>query len=247
MTQQSPNKRIELCRRRFRLLNSWRGIFGTEHYSDTEDRASYILDSPALEFHLESLTQRNQTHDFELFARKLCERAICPNLRPQTGPEGGGDSKVDSETYPVADEIALTYIGEPNGARERWAFAFSAKAKWQEKVRADVKGIAETGRPYDRIICVTSRSAKAKDRARIEDQLSKQYSIPVTIHDRSWIIKEVIERRDRKDRCLQLPRHWTSWKSDLPLRLGPTDYSRTRQLMEIENALANPGSVSRHA
>lgn len=124
---------------------------------------------------MESLTQRNQTHDFEPFARKLCERAICPNLGPQTGPEGGGDSKVDSETYPVADEIALTYIGEPNGARERWVFAFSAKAKWQEKVRADVKGIAETGRPYDRIICVTSRSAKAKDRARIEDQLSKQY------------------------------------------------------------------------
>src|SRR3954452_3893235 len=77
-----------------------------EYYSDTQERASYVLSGPNLEYHLDSITSRNQTHDFEIFCRKLCERAICPNLRPQTGPEGGGDSKADTETYPVADEIA---------------------------------------------------------------------------------------------------------------------------------------------
>lgn len=70
-----------------------------EYYSDTQSRDAYLLDQSTLEYHLDTLTSRNQTHDFELFARKLCERVICPNLRPQTGPEGGGDSKVDSETF----------------------------------------------------------------------------------------------------------------------------------------------------
>src|SRR3990172_2451693 len=74
-----------------------------EYYSDTEERASYVLSASTLECHLESITARNQTHDFEIFCRKLCERTICPNLRPQTGPDGGGDSKADTETYPVAE------------------------------------------------------------------------------------------------------------------------------------------------
>ncbi|MGV6873264.1 hypothetical protein ACUSIJ_11325 [Pseudochelatococcus sp. B33] len=116
-----------------------------------------MLDGPTFSFQLDTITDRNQTQDFELFCRKLCERVICPNLRPQTAPEGGGDSKVDSETYPVSDQISQTYIGDLKAARERWAFAFSAKKAWAEKVREDVQGIIGTGRKYDRIVCVTSR------------------------------------------------------------------------------------------
>ena len=115
-----------------------------EYYSDTEDHASYLLDTATFDHHLDTITSRNETHDFELFARKLCERSICPNLRPQTGPEGGGDSKADTETYPVADEISRIYVGDANGGCERWAFAFSAKKKWGEKVWKDVKGIVES-------------------------------------------------------------------------------------------------------
>jgi hypothetical protein len=208
-----------------------------EYYSDTEDRVSYVLDAPTLDHHLNTITSRNETHEFELFVRKLCERAICPNLRPQTGPEGGGDSKADTETYPVADEISRVYIGEPNGGRERWAFAFSANKKWSEKVRSDVKGIVDTRRSYDQVICVTSRFARAKDRARLEDELSKKYGLPVTIHDRSWIMKEVIEN-DRKDIAFNYLGIGEA-KSD-PFRLGPTDYSRAQQLAVIEKSLADP-------
>lgn len=170
-----------------------------EYYSDTETRTDYELDQGTLEYHLETITSRNQTHDFEIFCRRLCERTICPNLRPQTGPEGGGDSKADSETYPVADEVSsLTYIGEPNTGTERWAFAFSAKKKWMQKIRSDVAGLVATNRSYDRIICVTSQFARSKVRATLEDNLRKQYGIPVTVHDRSWIVTEVIEH-ERKD------------------------------------------------
>ncbi|MEP4546980.1 MAG: hypothetical protein ABJ000_12435 [Saccharospirillum sp.] len=209
-----------------------------EYYSDTEDRIAYLLDPPTLEYHLESITSRNQTHDFEIFCRKLCERTICPNLRAHTGPDGGGDSKADTETYPVTEEIAaLFYIGEEKSAQERWAFAFSAEKKWSSKVRSDVKGIVETERDYKRIIFVTSRFARDKDRARIEDELSEQYSIPVTIHDRSWIIKEIIEN-DRKDIAYNYLN--VGETKDDPLRLGPTDYSRVQQLTEIEKSIVDP-------
>ena len=123
-----------------------------EYYSDTADRTTYQLDAPTLEYHLDTITARNQTHEFEIFCRKLCERTICPNLKPATGPEGGGDSKADTETIPIADEIAtFFYVGEPNAGRERWAFAFSAKKKWTEKVRSDVDGIVATQRGYQKI------------------------------------------------------------------------------------------------
>lgn len=209
-----------------------------EYYSDTEDRVAYLLDATTLEYHLDSITQRNQTHGFEIFCRKLCERTICPNLRAHTGPDGGGDSKADTETYPVAEEIAaLFYVGEEKSARERWAFAFSAKKTWSTKVRNDVKGIVATGRDYKRIIFVTSRFARDKDRARIEDELSKQYGIPVTIHDRSWIVKEIIEN-DRKDIAYNYLKIGEA-KND-PLRLGPKDYSREQQLSEIEKSIEDP-------
>jgi hypothetical protein len=209
-----------------------------EYYSDTEERTSYVLTASALEYHLDSITSRNQTHEFEIFCRKLCERAICPNLRPQTGPEGGGDSKTDTETYAVAEEIAgLTYLGLANNGRERWAFAFSAKSKWAEKTRKDVAGIAGTGRAYGRIICVTSRFARSKDSARVEDQLSKKYNIPVTIHDRSWIVKETIEN-DRTDLAFNYLKVGDAVPDNL--RLGPKDYSRAQQLRDLERTINNP-------
>jgi hypothetical protein len=208
-----------------------------EYYSDSVERTKLVLSASQLEYRLETITARNETHDFEIFCRKLCERAICPNLRPQTGPDGGGDSKADSETYPVADEISgLTYIGNANACRERWAFAFSAKATWAAKARKDVEGIAGTNRGYDRIFFVTSRFAKAKDRAHVEDELTTKFGLPVVIHDRTWIVQEIIEK-DRADLAFNYLKVGEELNSH---RLGPIDYSRTQQLCDIEQAIADP-------
>ncbi len=97
-----------------------------EIYSDSKGSTDYELDATALDHHLETLTRRNQTHDFETFCcRKLCERAICPNLRAQTGPDGGGDSKADGESFAVSEELTdIFFEGEANSGRERWGFAF---------------------------------------------------------------------------------------------------------------------------
>lgn len=213
-----------------------------ELYSDTSDRTAYLLDATTLEYCLDTITARNQTHDFEIFCRKLCERTICPNLKPATGPEGGGDSKADTETIPVADEIAnLTYVGNANAGQERWAFAFSAKKKWAEKIRNDVAGIVATQRDYLKIYCVTAQFARAKDRARIEDELTKQYGVTVTILDRSWIVEQIVggDRRDLAFNYLGVGQETSDAR-----RLGPSDYSRSQQLEDIEEALANPEAFS---
>lgn len=211
-----------------------------EYYSDTADRTTYRLEAGLLEYHLESITSRNQHHDFEIFCRKLCQRAICPNLLPSTGPEGGGDSKADSETVPVADEISiLSYVGIANSGREKWAFAFSAKKTWGEKVRKDVAGIVETERGYTKIFCVSAQFARAKDRSKIEDELTKKYGIAVTILDRSWIVEQVIAG-DRKDLAFNYL-HIGEEVVDAG-RLGPIDYSRTQQLEDVEKSLAEVGA-----
>ena len=210
-----------------------------EYYSDSSGRTAYELERETFEYYLESITSRNETHDFEIFCRKLCERVICPNLRPATGPEGGGDSKADTETFAVAEELAEFYIGRPGSGSERWAFAFSAKETWRKKVISDVTGLIGTGRNYDRIICMTSRFAPAKGRALLEDDLTKEHGVPVEIHDRSWLVKEVIEH-DRRF----LAFHYLGIGKEVAdlRRLGPEDYSRSQDLEDIEASLDDTGS-----
>ena len=213
-----------------------------ELYSDTVDRPLYILDRPMLEFQLETMTSRNEHQRFEIFCRKLCQRVICPNIRPQSGPEGGGDGKTDADTFPVAEAIAdLTYVGSPGPGRDDWGFAFSAMKDWKRKVAKDVEGIAATGRKLERIYFVTSQPARAADRARIEAELEQAHGIPVKILDRAWIVEEVIdhERKDIAHDYLGVGQ----MVSD-PMRMGPEDYSRRRRLDEIERGLADPSTFA---
>lgn len=210
-----------------------------ECYSDSDSRIAYELDPKLLEYTLESITTRNEHHDFELFCRHLCQRAICPNLRPATGPEGGGDGKVDTETYPVSEDIAaLTYVGTPQPGNERWAFAFSAKKQWAAKVRSDVEQIILTERGYDRIICVTAQAARSKARLELEDELTKKYGVPVTVHDRAWVCSEIVE----KGRIDLAVNYLSVGKEVSDSRLGPSDYARTQQLADIEATLDDPSA-----
>src|SRR5260370_20349031 len=107
-----------------------------------------------------------------MFARRLMEHEICPNLLPHTGPSGGGDRKVDAETYPVADALSLVWftgIGR-EAAGERWAFAFSAKKKWRPKVEADVGKVGATKRGYREVFFVKKQFVCDRGRAVVGDQ-----------------------------------------------------------------------------
>ncbi|MBE2228731.1 MAG: hypothetical protein IAE93_15355 [Ignavibacteria bacterium] len=162
-------------------------------FSDSRTQQQSILPQPIFEYYLETITNRKQEVDFEYFCRKLTEKEICPNLLPQTGPTGGGDSKVDSETYPVSDEIAMCWYESINtGAnKERWAFAYSAKKKWEPKLREDIKKITETKREYTKAFFISNQYIPDKKRSAIEDELRKVYGIDIRILDRNWILDKV--------------------------------------------------------
>lgn len=167
-----------------------------ELYSDTLHADVGEMDRRQFEYHLQSLTSRKEETAFENFARLLAEKELCPNLIPQTGPTGGGDSKVDTETYPVAPSIAtLWFEGAPTAAEERWGFAVSAKANWKPKVLSDVAKIASTGRPYSLIYFISNQAIKDKDRAAVEDALTAEHGVQVRILDRSWIVERVVRNR----------------------------------------------------
>lgn len=211
-----------------------------ELYSDTIDRPLYVLDRSMLEFQLETLTTRNEHLKFEIFCRKLCARALCPDIRPQSGPEGGGDGKVDADTYPVAEAISERYYrGNEKPEGETWGFAFSAKKDWKQKVVSDVRGIAGSGRHFDLIYFVTNQPARAADRSRIEAELGAAHGMTVRILDRAWIAEEVIDK-ERKD--LAYDYLGVGQVVSDPMRLGPEDYSRRHRLEAIERALADPES-----
>ena len=208
-------------------------------YSDSANTDAYRLSRSELSHHLDTLTDRNQHKDFENFARRLCEREICPNLRPQTGPEGGGDGKVDTETYPVDEKIAERwFVGDRSDRQSKLGFAFSAKQDWKDKVRADVEGIVGTNRGYDKIFFVTSRPARAKDRLRVEDELTSAHGVSVTILDREWILDRVLlhGHKDLAFECLE-----AGECDPNSVKLGPNDFKNQQALTEIEQALAHMG------
>ncbi len=208
-------------------------------FSDTQVDSQPTIAREVFDHHLDTLTSRKQEIEFEYFARRLAERTICPNLRPQTGPTGGGDSKVDSETYPVSEEVSQRwYLGEPAAGCERWAFAFSAKKRWKQKVRDDVASIVGTGRDYTRIYFITNQYAREKDRAELEDKLTRDTGIRVTILDRTWIIEQVF---DRKLVGLAIEAlGMTDVRATRIEKTGPQDTERLAELQQLDAQIEDP-------
>jgi hypothetical protein len=207
-----------------------------ERFSDSVAEEAPSLDRTILEYHLDSLTSRRQESPFENFARRIAEREICPNLLPQTGPTGGGDSKVDSETYPVADDLSLGwYLGiGREAASERWAFAFSAKKKWRDKVQSDIAKISKTGRGYQKAFFVTNQFVRDKERAEVEDKLREEYGLDVRILDRTWILDRVFSGGLEEVAIEELGLAPSLRKV---VRQGPLDVQREQDLQEIERRI----------
>ena len=69
-------------------------------FRTAKKRPEIALTREVLSHHLETLTKQKAETVFEGFAKRLAERFVAPNLRPQTGPTGGGDGKTDSKLIP---------------------------------------------------------------------------------------------------------------------------------------------------
>ena len=85
----------------------------------------------------------------------------------------------------MAEAISLRWyegLGSDAG-RERWTFAFSAKKDWKPKINTDVRKIVATERNYKLIYFVTNEFVPDKQRAKVEDALTKELKIPIRILD----------------------------------------------------------------
>lgn len=197
--------------------------------------------STLLAFALENIGANSQDHDFEIFCTKLAEFAVAPNIRPQTGPTGGGDSKSDSTTYPVdAESAARWYSAAPRQAPNgRWAFAYSSQKDWATKVRNDVKGILSVNPRPDHIYFITSQPTRDKRRQEIEAELMLSYGAPVTVLDRNWIVDKI---------TTQGWWHLASYlkcplENRKEVKLGPEDAKRSAELSALEDSLRKPQAM----
>ncbi len=213
-----------------------------ERFSDSSIKDVTEMDRGVLEYHLETLTSRSQETEFQNFARELIKLEICPNILPQTGPTGGGDSKVDAETYPVAESLALAwYVGvDRASASERWGFAFSAKAEWQSKLRSDIAKLKATSRGYKKAFFVTNQFVRDKQRAELEDELSKAHKLDVRILDRTWILDTIFDHGRQE---LAIRELGVSASIRKQIRQGPRDLQREAKLKDLEARIEE--SVSR--
>jgi hypothetical protein len=208
-------------------------------FSDSEVLTRPQLAQQLFEFHLETLTNRNQETEFAYFCRRLAEKEICPNLRPQTGPTGGGDSKADSETIPISSELSSVWVGtDPKAASERWAFAFSAMKDWKRKARSDIEGIAGTNRGYTRIYYITNQYARDRNRAELEDDLKTTHGVDIHILDRTWITTAIFEH-DRVDLAIEAL-HISDVALKPERKVGPRDLERETELAELDRDIADP-------
>lgn len=210
-------------------------------FSDSVIDQSTSLSREVFEYFLDTLTSHKQELEFEHFCRKLAEKEICPNLLPQTGPIGGGDSQVDAETYPVSDMTALRWyegIGR-EASSERWAFAFSAKKNWKPKIDSDVEKIVNTKRGYKLTYFMTNQFIKDKTRAEVEKNLKNKYGIEVHILDRSWIVKCIFEH-DLLWMAIETL-NISGYKKEDIKRIGPKDAKRKAWLEELEKQINDPG------
>lgn len=221
-----------------KIMNPYEFLKSTrpDEFSDTKLVKKVSLDKSFFDFYLDSITNRSEEKSFEHFCKRVAEFQLCPNLLPQTGPTGGGDSKVDTETYPVADDIALTwYSGIGRAASsERWGFAISAKKDWKPKVKSDVANIISTDRDYKIIFFMSNQYIPDKKRAATEDELYVEYGIPVRILDRSWLLDKVFSNHLEK---IAVESFGLSDSFLDTYEIGPIDYKKKKELERLENEI----------
>lgn len=205
-----------------------------EKFSDSKIVYEIPLTKELFEQQLEILSTQKKQSEFENFIVRCAGRLITPNIKPQTGPDGGGDGKIDAETYEVSLDISDKWYISNNGAsgNEKWAFAISCKKQWKQKVASDVSNIVSTNRGYTRILFFSNQYIKAKTRIDEEEVLSKKYGIIVSIFDRMWCIDAVFNHgcMDIALDCLNFSEEYKR-KQEI---IGPLDKERQERLKEIE-------------
>ncbi|WP_254922533.1 hypothetical protein [Pantoea ananatis] len=217
-----------------------------EKFSDSVVVESGLLDRPILEHFLASLNARSQELEFEGFAKKLCEKIICPNLLEQTGPVAGGDGKTDTQTFPVSEQNALLWYQGINDSshKERWAFAVSTRKDWKVKCRQDVEKVKKDLVDYKRVYCITNQYVKSDQRTSLEDILREETGMDVRIMDINWILDQIFSQ-NLQHIAIESLSIQTSYLREV--NLGANDYKKTLIYKQIKKKLeyeVDPQNIS---
>ena len=211
-----------------------------EYFSDSEIIYETPLTEELFDVQLGLLSTKKLHGAFENFSISVARRLITPNIKPQTGPDGGGDGKVDAESYEVSNDVSDKWYSEESGARgkEKWGFAVSCKKQWRSKIESDVKNIVEAGRGYTRILFFSNQYIKSSVRIDVEKRLSDQYEVKVDIYDGSWFKQAVFECACRDLALSELG--FSDEYKKCSVRIGPKDAQRKKRLDEIEKSILRP-------
>lgn len=226
------------------MTNGYKDFLKTQHpemYSDSVEESLPELTKESVAFFLSSLSSLSKEHEFEAFCRALIRASISPNLIIQTGPTGGGDSKVDSETYPVDQTLAETwpFTEAISSSGERWAFAMSLKQDWKSKIKSDVRKIRKTEdemrRGYTKVFYFSNQNISDKKRAETEDTLRIETGFDIRIFDLNWLVEKTIESdtgRIAAIECLGMSANLINQRHN-----GAEDSARTTRLTAINKQL----------
>ena len=205
-----------------------------EKFSDSKIEYEIPLTKELFEKQLEILSTKKMQSNFENFIVRCAERLITPNIKPQTGPDGGGDGKVDAETYEVTTDISDKWYVADGGAseKEKWAFAISCKKQWKPKVTTDIEKVANTNRGYTRVLFFSNQFIKSSTRFDIEEDLSNKFNIEVSIFDALWCTNAVFHHgcKDIALDCLNFSDEYKKKRE----KIGILDKQRQEQLEKIE-------------
>lgn len=190
------------------------------------------------------LSANMKQDEFEELTRRLVIKLITPNIIPGTGPNGHGDGKTDLETHPVSDDISKYYIVKDGGCSgdEKWAFAISCTASWEQKMAKDVKKIVDTGRGYTSIFFCTNQLVPSRKKAEAFDKYKNEYDIETTILDYNWYQQAVFEQGcyNAAIEALNLDK-----TLEATLEEGPNDKIRKQQLQELDDKHAKLGYIDK--
>ena len=205
-----------------------------ENFSDTTITYEVPLTQELLDLQLNLLSTKKLQSSFEEFIIAIAKRVITPNIKPQTGPDGGGDGKVDAETYEVSNDISDKWYSLEDTARgkEYWAFAISCKKEWKTKIKSDIEKIIATQRGYTKILFFSNQYIKSSSRTKVEDKLSIDYNINVKIYDANDISKWVFQHK-----CIDIALSTLGFSDTYKkksINIGPNDKRRKEELDKIE-------------
>lgn len=150
-----------------------------------------------IRFQLSELAANNAHHEFEHLCRHLTRHRICSNILPATGPvAAGGDQGRDFETFrtylatgPLAASAFVGLVSD-----RPLVFQVSLQQRILQKMRADIKTVAASGRPVEGVHYFCAASVPVARRHQLQQWAKATHGIDLEIYDGPALAEMLADR-----------------------------------------------------